>query len=83
MQASAANSDNSLSASTHLQQNAKHPFYEFWKSKLETNYKIERYGRVSSRPWAQTVGWGTPTLFADQRAYQPNMNYYRGGTNPD
>ena len=83
LQAAAANPDNSPSASTYLPQNTKHPFYEFWKPKAAPDYKVERYGRISSRPWAQTVGWGAPAQFADQRIYGPNMNYYRGGTSPD
>ena len=83
MQAVAASPDNSPSATTYVRQNARPAFYEFWKPKLAPDYKIERYGRISSRPWAQTVGWGSPAPFTDQRTYEPDMNYYRGGTSPD
>lgn len=84
MQAVAASPDNnSPSATTYMRQNARPAFYEFWKPRLAPDYKIERYGRISSRPWAQTVGWGSPAPFTDQRTYEPDMNYYRGGTSPD
>jgi len=86
VQAAVASPDNHPSASTsstQLGQNTKHPFYEFWKPKTAPGDKIEHYGRISSRPWAQTVGWTAPALFADQRARGSNLNYYRGGTSPD
>jgi hypothetical protein len=86
MQAAAANPENNPSASTsstHLGQNPKHPFYEFWSPKTAPSYKVERYGRISSRPWAQTVGWAPPALFVGQRVCGQNLNYYRGGSSPD
>ena len=83
MQAVAASPDNSPSASTHFRQNVKHPFYEFWMPKTAPSYKIEHFGRISSRPWAQIAGRPAPAPFADQRAIEPTANYYRGGTSPD
>lgn len=82
MQAAAASPDSNPSASTNLRQTTKRPFYEFWKPKAKPSEKIERYGRISSRPWAQSVGWSSPALFVDQRTYEPDMNYYAGGTSP-
>jgi len=84
--ASPDSSPGSHSASTNIRQTAtKHPINEFWKAKTTApDYKVERYGRISSRPWAQTVGWTSPAQFVEQRTYEPNLNsYYRGGTSPD
>ena len=77
MQAVAADPASQPFAATKVPQNTKHPFYEFWQSKTQPNYKIERYGGIyggiSSQPWAQTVGWPGRPLFFDQRVYEPNF----------
>jgi hypothetical protein len=51
------------------------------------NYKIERVGNVSSRPWGATAGFsgGSPTPFAGdrERYYEPHFNVFWVGARPN
>jgi hypothetical protein len=64
-QAMAAGPENSPSATTRVQKGTVYQrAYPFLEPKLTPTYRIDRYGGISSRPWAQTAGWSPgPTYF--------------------
>jgi hypothetical protein len=72
MQAMAANTDNSPSASSNTPKNTlQHRIYKTYlqPKTSQTTDKIDRVGGISSRPWAQTAGYSAagPSLFAGDR----------------
>jgi hypothetical protein len=83
-QAMAAGPDNSPSATTH-KNTFQQRVYPFLEPKTAPSYKIERYGGISSRPWAQSVGWASQTTqFAGdrERFYAPHFNLFWFGATP-
>lgn len=83
MQAVAAGTDNGPSAYTKNQPTTWQPFYKLLKSKTPTNYKIERVGNISSRPWVQVAGRPAPAAFFDQRVHEADFNLFWIGARPD
>jgi hypothetical protein len=84
IQAMAANSDNSTSASSKGIK-ALDRIYQSITTKTVSTDKIERYGNISSRPWAQTVGWAQQsTQFAgdQERFHEPHFNLFWLGATP-
>jgi hypothetical protein len=88
MQALAAGTDNGPSASTNIRKTTlPHRVYDLLQPKTPVKSdKIERVGGISSRPWAQTVGFsGSPTPFAGdlERFHNPRFNLFWIGARPD
>src|SRR5580692_11357302 len=84
MQAMAAY--NSPSATTKNNNNTvQQRVYPFLEPKTVSNDKIERYGGISSRPWAQTAGWASQTtqFMGDrEKFYEPHFNLFWLGAKP-
>lgn len=83
MQAVAADTDKGPSVYTKNQPTTWHLSYKVLKAKTPANYKIERVGNISSRPWAQTAGSPAPAAFFDQRVHEPHFNLFWIGARPD
>jgi len=78
--------ENSPSASTHVRKNPAHQqVYPFVGPKVTPKDRIDRYGGISSRPWAQTVGWSSgPSMFAGdrERFHDVQFNLFWVGRTP-
>lgn len=83
LQAVAAGTDNNPSAYTKNQPTTWQPFYKVLQTKTTANYKIERVGNISSRPWGQTAGSPAPAAFFDQRVHERHFNLVWFGASPD
>jgi hypothetical protein len=84
LQAMAAGPDNGPSATTH-KNTFQQRVYPFLEPKVTPTDKIERCGGISSRPWAQTVGWASQTtrFASDQERYhEPHFNLFWFGATP-
>ena len=76
--------NNSPSASVNVRKNTlQQQVYQFLKPGPAEKYKIERVGKISSRPWAQTVGWQPVTPFVDERNTEAHFNLFWIGARPD
>jgi len=77
-------SNNSPSATTQIQKTTiQKQVYQFLKPESAEKYKIERIGNISSRPWAQTVGWQPATPFVDEKNNEAHFNLFWIGARPD
>jgi hypothetical protein len=79
--------DPNPSASANVQKPVAHNiFQQILQPKGTETYKIERYGGVSSRPWAQTTGFSaapqTQFMSDRERLYEPNFNLFWVGRTP-
>jgi len=84
MQAVAAGPNNTPSASTDVHKNtAQQRTYPFLEPKVKATDRIERYGGISSRPWAQTVGWPSASPFVDEKNHEAHFNLFWIGARPD
>jgi hypothetical protein len=84
VQAMAAGSNNSPSATTKKNVSPQKVYQPLELKTMPTD-KIERYGGISSRPWAQTVGWASTTtqFMADRESlHEPRFNLFWLGAKP-
>jgi hypothetical protein len=77
------------SASANVQRIPVHTAFSLFQlaqPKSPENFRIERYGNISSRPWAQTVGFSaapqTQFMGDRERLYEPNFNLLWVGRTP-
>jgi hypothetical protein len=60
--------------------------FQLAQPKSQENFRIERYGGISSRPWAQTVGFSaapqTQFMSDRERLYEPTFNLVWVGRTP-
>jgi hypothetical protein len=87
LQAVAAGTSNPPSATTHNVRNitVQRLVYQPLEPKITKTDRIDRVGGVSSRPWAQTVGWASQqTQFAGDREslHEPQFNLFWFGATP-
>jgi hypothetical protein len=85
MQAVAAGPDKGSSASTNIRKTqVQTAFQLLTQPKTAVNYKIDRVGNVSSRPWAQTVGWPDQQGFVgdQERLHEAHFNLFWIGATP-
>ena len=88
LQALAAGTENTPtpSASTNVKKPTLHQrVSQFLEPKTLKTDRIDRVGGVSSRPWAQTVGWSSgPSQFAGdrERFHDAEFNLFWVGSTP-
>src|SRR5580658_9578044 len=84
MQVVVSGAENSPSATTKAQKTTlQQRVNKLLQPESVDKYKIERVGGISSRPWAQTVGWSKATPFVDGGNNEAHFNLFWMGSKPD
>lgn len=85
VQAMAAGSNNNTpSASTDIHKNTvQQRAYPFLEPKVKHTDSIERFGGISSRPWAQTAAWTGASNFVDEKNHEAHFNLFWLGATPN
>lgn len=84
IQAAPASKDNNPSAVTKKKA-APQWFYQALETKTAPSTRIDHYDGISSRPWAQTVGWASSTtefMNDRERDNKPRFNLFWIGATP-